>query len=91
MKEQNSFHRAFAILADGSRVPIEAERILVEVEGDLGLLVELRRGGPGDGVAIRSQPERDLQQPGAAGSRLQLRGGGSNLFFLSPFRPDTST
>lgn len=70
-------------------MPIEAESILVEVEGDLGLLVELRRGGPGDGVSIRSQPERNLEQPEHGGSRLQLRSGGANLFFVSPFRGDT--
>lgn len=79
--------KAYAVLPDGTRVPLDAAAIVVELDDDRGLVVSLSERRQGEGVAVRSLPQGDAEATDPSShSLILMRSGGANLLYLSPER-----
>lgn len=89
--------KAYGVSADGTRQQLDCDAIVIELDGERGLIVSLSERRAGEGVAICSLPRAeqpslsfDAQEaepsPTNASqfSVLSVRSGGANLLYLSP-------
>lgn len=79
---------AYGINADGTRVPLNCEAIYVALDDERGFIISLSERLAGEGLAIRSMPERALStgnelENTAQFSSLAVRAGGANLFYVN--------
>lgn len=86
VQEASPIHRlnAYGVASDGSRMPLDCEVIVVELDAERRLLIALSERGAGEGVAICSLPPAVSPSAQARFSTLSMRSGGANLFYLSP-------
>jgi len=81
-------HSMHGLDADGTRVPLNCEAVYVAHDEERGFIISLSERRAGEGVAIRSMPERALStghelENTERLSSLAIRAGGANLFYVN--------